>query len=411
MAEDQVDASGFPVPGTGPEPGTGLYVDVARLLEGGIPDPPAPTVLRADDGVGTFYPGQVNLVFGDAESGKTWLCLAAVAEVLAAGGSAAVLDLDHNGPDATVTRLLDLGAPEDALIDRDRFRYAEPDGAGDLLAIVGGLSGWMRPTVVVVDSVGELLPQFGASSNSPDDFTGVHSRVLKPLAKAGSCVLAIDHLAKSPESRAMGSTGTAAKKRAVGGVSIRVTTADQFTPGRGGSAHLAIAKDRHGGLRKRRPAGDKEPLAGTFVLGADGTWSLTGAKGTDRNPAEAASAGLVAQLLALEVLPRTGDEARALLKCRKSEALKALKDARRQAGSRFPTPVYGTGNRAESDDDKAEPDPTNGPVPGSVPLYREPGTEESGPPQRCRVCGERLPASVTAGGWTTHPTCDDGGAS
>lgn len=329
----------------GGEPGTGLYVDIGRLLGEGIPEPPAPRILVASDHIGTFYAGQVNLVFGDPESGKTWVCLAAVAETLTAGRTAAVIDLDHNGPDATVTRLLDLGAPEDALADPARFRYAEPDSAGDLLTIVKGLSGWMKPVVVVVDSIGELLPQFGASSNSPDEFTRVHALVLKPLAKAGSCVLAIDHLAKNSDSRSMGSTGTAAKKRAVGGVSIRVTVADQFSPGRGGSAHLAIAKDRHGGLRRRRPTGDKEPLVGTFRLAADGTWSLIAAKAEDRNPAEAANADLVAKLLALDELPRNGDEARAVLKCRRSEALKALREARKHGSTQYPPYVSGTGYR------------------------------------------------------------------
>jgi hypothetical protein len=63
-------------------------------------------------------------------------------------------------------------------------------------------------------------------SNSPDDFTIAHARVLKPLARAGACVIAIDHLAKNTESRAAGPTGTAAKRRAVGGVSLRVALED-----------------------------------------------------------------------------------------------------------------------------------------------------------------------------------------
>ena len=45
-------------------------------------------------------------------------------------------------------------------------------------------------------------------------------------------------------------SSTAAKRRAVGGVSIRVTIKEQFAPGRVGSAYLALNKDRHGGLRR-----------------------------------------------------------------------------------------------------------------------------------------------------------------
>jgi hypothetical protein len=68
--------------------------------------------------------------------------------------------------------------------------------------------------------------------------------VLKPLAKAGAAVLAVDHLAKSPDSRAQGPGGTAAKRCAIGGVSVRVKARRPFTPGRGGEALPVVNKDR-----------------------------------------------------------------------------------------------------------------------------------------------------------------------
>jgi hypothetical protein len=265
----------FPVPtprgrGTGNTDAPPLYGDVAALLDGGLPEPPAPSVLHCNDGVALFYEGQINHVFGDPESGKTWLCLAAVASVLAEGGRASVIDLDHNGMSAIVERLLLLGAPKDALRDVARFRYAEPEDGWHLLAIVGDLCEW-QPRFVVLDSLGELLPLFGASSNSPDDYTRVNRRAVLPLALAGAAVAVIDHLAKNTDSRAMGATGTAAKKRAIGGVSLRVVVVDQFVPGQGGSARVTIAKDRHGGLRRHRHAtGSGEPVACMFRLHGDG---------------------------------------------------------------------------------------------------------------------------------------------
>ena len=93
-----------------------------------------------------------------------------------------------------------------------------------------------RPAVAVVDSIGELLPLHGANSNNSGEFTTVHTNVLKPLAKAGAAVLAVDHLAKSPDSRAQGPGCTAAKRCAIGGVSVRVKARRPFTPGRGGEA-------------------------------------------------------------------------------------------------------------------------------------------------------------------------------
>lgn len=58
------------------------YGDVAGLLAGGLPEPPAPEVLARTDGNSIFYSGQVNGLFGEPESGKTWVALAAVSEAL-----------------------------------------------------------------------------------------------------------------------------------------------------------------------------------------------------------------------------------------------------------------------------------------------------------------------------------------
>jgi hypothetical protein len=241
-----------------------LYVDVAALLDQGMPDPPAPTVLHRQDGHALFYDGRVNWLFGDPEAGKTWLALAACVEALQAGQCVLVVDMDHNGVEAVVTNLLLLGAPISALRDPGRFRYTEPDNADHLDRVVADVKTW-RPAVAVVDSIGELMLMLGKSSNDADELTAAHSRVLKPMAKAGAAVLPIDHLAKGADSRQYGAAGSHAKRRVVGGSSIRVTIKDPFTPGRGGAAYLAVHKDRHGGLRAVCPPG-REPPAGMFVL-------------------------------------------------------------------------------------------------------------------------------------------------
>lgn len=244
-----------------------LFVNVAALLDGKMPEPPARVVGTRTDGEALFYAGQVNWLFGDPESGKTFLAHACAAEAMGRGNRVAVLDLDHNGPHATLTRLVKLGAPLDALRDPATFRYVEPEDMTHLVAVVRALREW-EPAVAIVDSIGELLPCLGLSSNNPDDFTKAHSIVLKPLAMAGAAVIAIDHLAKNSESRTSGPTGTTAKRRAVGGVSLRAAVKEPFTPGQGGRATLTVNKDRHGALRAvcPTPDGAGEVYAGTFVL-------------------------------------------------------------------------------------------------------------------------------------------------
>lgn len=366
---------GSPVPGTDPEPGTDgetvpvpefppmgaepgtatedqahpLYADIAQLLADGMPDPEAPDMLTRSDGIGLFYRGQVNLVFGDPESGKTWVALAAVAETLRDGGTALVLDLDHNGVKATIGRLRMLGAPLEAMGDLTRFRYVEPEDHLHLLDVVTDVIAW-SPDVTVLDSIGELIPLFGLSSNSPDDFTTVHGRVLKPLAaKAGTALIAIDHLAKNSESRAQGATGTAAKRRAIGGVSLRVSVSEAFAPGRGGSAALTIHKDRHGGLRAATPGTDREPLAGMFVLSTvDGltSWSLRAPVEGERAPDQVPEAEDVEAVATLDPAPTTVEEARKRLGWRKARAAKAMRAWREQgAGTAVPGSRHIGGNR------------------------------------------------------------------
>lgn len=314
------------------EPGTEhekpRYVDIRALLDGTAPKPPEPRLGKRTDGRHLFYAGQVNWVFGDPETGKSWLSLVCCVEALNAERRVLLIDLDHNGAEATTNRLLALGAEQAALGDQDRFRFCEPDDAAELGAIVRDAATWV-PAVAVVDSVGELLPLYGSNSNSADDFTQVHSRVLKPLAKAGAAVLAVDHLAKGADSRAVGPGGTAAKRRAIGGSSIRVKVSKPFTPGHGGRALLLVNKDRHGGLRAHCPVGDREPVAGTFelLLFSDGSlgWRITAPRDGERNTAETAPPEDVTAIAGLDPPPKTVDEARDRLHWNKQRTANAMR--------------------------------------------------------------------------------------
>lgn len=278
-----------------------IYGDVAGLLSGDLPPAPTPSVFHRSDGNCLFYSGQFNLLFGEAESGKTFVVIGAIARALIAGQRAVFIDMDHNGVQAIVTRLLAFGVPPETLSDLNKFRYKEPEDKIDLIATVADLKAW-QPHVVGVDSIGELLPSLGLNSNSPDDFTIAHTTVLKPLAMSGACVIAIDHVAKNAESKAQGPTGTVAKARAVGGVMLRVTVKDQFRPGHGGSCYLNIKKDRHGGLRAASGSDDKEPLAGTFKMFADSTFAVFAPDQGERTPQAAPGVDL-AELKAMDPPP------------------------------------------------------------------------------------------------------------
>lgn len=241
-----------------------LYENIRELLERGPVAPPAPEIGQRSDGIGTVYAGHANCVLGPPESGKTWYAQATAVEVLFRGGSVLMIDLDHNGVDATVARFQSFGISGEILSDPARFRYCEPDDQQAIDGIVRDATDW-QPTLVVIDSFGELGPMYGASSNSADDFTNVFRRAVKPFALFGSCVVVIDHEAKSKDSASYGATGTSAKKRAYSGTMLRFRIDKPFTPGIGGEAEVTLVKDRNGGLR-RHLAAEKEPLVGRFRM-------------------------------------------------------------------------------------------------------------------------------------------------
>lgn len=327
------------VPDTqGGEHGNTLYADIRALLAGGLPDPPAPILMHREDGHALFYDGQVNLLFGDPESGKTLVAQAACAEALQAGRRVLFVDIDHNGVQSIVYRFLDLGVSDDVLGDLDLFRYVEPEDRLHLLAVIEESKLW-RPAVAVVDSIGELLPLLGLSSNSPDEFTTAHAKVLKPLAIAGAAVLAIDHLPKNTENRANGPTGTAAKRRAIGGVSLRVTVNEQFTPGKGGSAFLSINKDRHGGLRRHCPREGREPTAGMFKLdssGHDMKWSVVAPQLGDAAKVSGVSKEDIAALYKLDPPPKSVRDVKDRLHWSTNRAADAMRHWRSPRSSTVP---------------------------------------------------------------------------
>lgn len=245
---------------TGPNT-TGLH-DLTWILTGEAPQVPPPTYTHRTDGHALFYAGAVNGVFGDPESGKTWLAQTAIVEALNNGDTAAMIDVDHNGPNHTTARLLLLGARIEHLADPARFRYYEPEDNDQLLAAVDDITAW-RPGVYVLDSLGEVLPMMGVKSVDNDEITAALRRTCSPPATAGSCVITIDHLPKNPDSRQSGyAIGGTAKKRMMRGSYLRVEVRTQPAPGQIGRATIRIEKDTLGELRKVTPGG----YAGTFIL-------------------------------------------------------------------------------------------------------------------------------------------------
>ncbi|MCL8026335.1 DnaB-like helicase N-terminal domain-containing protein [Nocardioides bruguierae] len=269
--------------GWGHDPTTANNTGLKDLSWVGTGTPPAiapPTWCQRADGTALFYAGKVNGVFGDPEAAKTWLAQIAVVEALHAGHTAAMIDVDHNGPDHTAARLLLLGATIDQIADPNRFRYYEPEDGDELRAAVDDVCR-VSPAVVLIDSLGEIFPMLGVKTNDGDEITSAMRLVCTRPALTGSCVITIDHLPKSPEVRASGfAIGSIAKKRMIRGSYIRAEAKTQPAPGAVGRVTLRIEKDTAGELRKSSGGG----YAGTFTLNSTQPHTTTWVIGREETP-------------------------------------------------------------------------------------------------------------------------------
>src|SRR4051812_17924614 len=112
------------------------------------------SVGRRDDGRGLFYPGKVNSVAGESESGKSWLLLATAAQEIRRGRSMLYIDCEDDAS-SVLGRVLALGVAAEQI--KEQFLYVRPDEpVGDITALTR-LVGERACSLVVIDGVTEAM--------------------------------------------------------------------------------------------------------------------------------------------------------------------------------------------------------------------------------------------------------------
>lgn len=220
--------------------------DVAALLAGNL-QAEQPALLTRTDGGALLYPGKMHVFQAEPSSGKSWLALVAVAEVLAMGGSAGYLDHEDTG-NGILGRLRNLGVSDAVLADR--FYYANPAGKfgpAERLHLTTALDR-MNMDLVVIDGVGESLSRNGLSEDKAEDVIRWTDLLPRWIARTGAAVLMLDHVAKDPEQRGRWARGSGAKLAAVDGASYQIKVRQPFSRHREGRFDLVVAKDRPGGV-------------------------------------------------------------------------------------------------------------------------------------------------------------------
>ncbi|GAA4964971.1 bifunctional DNA primase/polymerase [Pseudonocardia tropica] len=254
-----------------PSNGSWGLVDLAPVLAGDV-EVPSPTVLARSDGEHLLYPGSIHWVFGEPESGKSWVALAACVEQIRAERHVLYLDYE-NGAVELIARLTQFGLSPDEI--GLYFHMLEPEtrlGQGEAEQYAAHLQA-LRPAVVVLDAFTEVADMEGLSPNDAEAVSRVVRLYLKPAERAGAAVVVIDHVVKDTDRRGLWPSGSQHKKSAVSGAAYLVRMRDQFAPGRCGRAELVVAKDRRG--KVRAISSDKQ--AGTFILDSDSdgcTWRI-----------------------------------------------------------------------------------------------------------------------------------------
>jgi recombination protein RecA len=120
-------------------------------------------------GCGGYPRGRIIEIYGPEASGKTTLTLHAMAEVQAAGGTAAFIDAEH---------ALDTIYASALGVRVDKLLLAQPDDGEQALDIVEALARSGAVDLVVVDSVAALVPRDEIEGGMADAQMGLHARMM-----------------------------------------------------------------------------------------------------------------------------------------------------------------------------------------------------------------------------------------
>jgi hypothetical protein len=210
---------------------------------------PVATILKRSDGNGLIYTGRVHSIYGESESGKSWVAQIASAEMLKSDKKVIYIDFESDAIDI-VNRLKALGVSRANLLQY--FTYIRPDGPRD--ADDPYWQAILQPdsaTLVIIDGVTESLTMWGGETKDNDAITRWMRIFPRTVATAsGAAVVLIDHITKNAETRGRFAIGGQAKLATIDGAAYLVEPLEALAPGRTGTLTMRVTKDRPGFIRK-----------------------------------------------------------------------------------------------------------------------------------------------------------------
>ncbi len=220
--------------------------DLTATLNGHDPEPD-PAHLTRDDGINLFYPGRINGLIGESESGKTWVALLAILQATRRRQPVILLDFEDTAA-GIIERLTSMGATHDNLT---HLTYIAPDESltADAARDLADTLATTNPHLVVLDGFNAAMTLLGLDLNSNTDATKFAQQLLTPLARTAAAVVYVDHVPKAKDARGKGGIGAQAKRAMTTGCAITVNVLDDFGRGMTGRLGLTIDKDRPGKVR------------------------------------------------------------------------------------------------------------------------------------------------------------------
>jgi recombination protein RecA len=137
--------------------------------------------LSLDIALGGGIPkGRVIEIYGPEASGKTTVCLHAVAEIQKSGGTAAYIDAEH---------ALDPSYAKKIGVDIDNLLLSQPDSGEQALEVVETLVRSNAVDIIVVDSVAALVPQAEIEGDMGDAVMGMQARLMSQALRKLTAVI------------------------------------------------------------------------------------------------------------------------------------------------------------------------------------------------------------------------------
>jgi recombination protein RecA len=125
-------------------------------------------------GVGGFPRGRISEIYGPESSGKTTICMLAIADAQRQGLNTLFVDMEH---------AFDPRYAKQLGINLDTMAFCQPDSAEEALDIVELFVENEGADVIVVDSVASLVPKAELEKDMGDSSMGVQARLMSQACR------------------------------------------------------------------------------------------------------------------------------------------------------------------------------------------------------------------------------------